>query len=462
MKPAPAIMNETSKSENSTRSLRKVVSQVLNQLGTSKEARYYLNQFSANDSMRFAVIKIGGAVLDEQLDLLAESLALLHDLGLMPILVHGGGPQLDRALSEAGVETNKRDGLRVTTPEVMEVVRPAIYRINRRLVHALQKQGVMAQGIQHGVFQCDFLDESRYGLVGEVKRVDLEAIRDVVRSGAMPVVACLGENASGQVMNINADIAAREVVWQVRPHKIIFLTVTGGLLDAVGRVITAVSLRNDLGFLRTQDWVHSGMLLKLDQIAEMLSKLPETASVSITSVDNLATELFTHRGAGTLVRQGETVLVEDRIDPELIPTLTELLEHSFNRKLRPDYFERLDLECLLRSESNGAVAIVLKGVNGMPYLDKFAVTPRAQGAGLGSSVWQTMIHRYPRLYWRSRSRNSLTRWYYEQADTHISSERWIAFSRGLTAMSEIEACRDDCFARPESWQPRHGRDQDAG
>jgi len=447
-------MNETTNPDRTSRSLRKVVSQVLNQLGTSKEARYYLNQFSAADSMRFAVIKIGGAVLDEQLDLLAEALALLHDLGLMPILVHGAGPQLDRALVDADIETVKRDGLRVTTPEVMEVVRPMVYRINRRLVHALQKQGVMAQGIQHGVFQCEFLDESRYGLVGEVQKVDLEALRDVVQSGALPVVACLGENASGQVMNINADFAAREIVWQVRPHKIIFLTANGGLLDAVGRVITAISLRNDLEYLRSQDWVHSGMLLKLDQIAQMLSKLPETASVSITSVDNLATELFTHRGAGTLVRQGEQVLVEDKIDASLIPELTDLLENSFHRKMGSGFFDQDDLECLIRSESNGAIAIVRKGVNGLPYLDKFAVTPKAQGAGLGSSVWQTLIHRYPKLYWRSRTGNTLTRWYYEQADTHFSSEQWIAFSRGLTDMNEIEACRDDCFDRPESWLPR--------
>lgn len=447
-------MIETNQAAQGTRSLRKVISQVLNQLGTSREARYYLNQFSANESMRFAVIKIGGAVLDEQLKPLAEALALLHDLGLKPILIHGAGPQLDRALSEAGIETTKRDGLRVTTPEVMEVVRPMVYRINRRLVHALQEQGVMAQGIQHGVFQCDFMDESRYGLVGEINHVDLEAIRDVVNSGAMPVVACLGENATGQVMNINADIAAREVVWRVRPHKIIFLTANGGLLDPVGRVISAISLHNDMDYLCSQEWVHSGMLLKLEQIAEMLSKLPDTASVSITSVTNLTTELFTHRGAGTLVRKGEKVVAEDKVDPSLVPALTELLEGSFKRKLGADYFSNIDLECLIRSASNEAVAIVLKGVDGLPYLDKFAVTPKAQGAGLGSSVWQTLIHRFPELYWRSRTGNTLTRWYYEQSHTHIASERWIAFSRGLTDMKKIERCRDDCFARPESWMPR--------
>ena len=117
--------------------IRNVVSQVLSQLGTSREARYYLKQFSSSDNSQFAVIKIGGAVMDEQLGPLAAALAFLRNLGLMPIILHGAGPQLDRALEAASIVTEKRQGLRVTTPEVMEVARPVIYRSNRNLVHAL-------------------------------------------------------------------------------------------------------------------------------------------------------------------------------------------------------------------------------------------------------------------------------------------------------------------------------------
>jgi acetylglutamate kinase len=158
------------------------------------------------------------------------------------------------------------------------------------------------------VFECDFLDKELLGLVGEVRRVDLEAIREAVSRGVLPVVACLGESATGQVMNINADIAARELIWAVRPHKIIFLTTTGGLLDESGRVISAISLRTDFGTLSAQPWVHSGMLLKLQQIDQILAKLPDSASVSVTSVENLARDLFTHRGAGTLIRRVRPLL----------------------------------------------------------------------------------------------------------------------------------------------------------
>jgi len=438
--------------------IRSVVQQVLSQLGASREARHYLGQFSETDSMRFAVVKVGGGVIEQQLEALASALAFLRNLGLMPIILHGAGPQLDAALEAASIVTVKHDGLRVTTPEVMEVLRPVIYRANRAIVSALEEQGVRAQGIQHGVFECDFLDKDLLGLVGEVRRVDLEAIREAVNRGVLPVVACLGESATGQVMNINADIAARELIWAVKPHKIIFLTTTGGLLDESGRVISAISLRTDFANLSSQPWVHSGMLLKLQQIDQILAKLPDSASVSVTSVENLARELFTHRGAGTLIRKGEAIIDLGKFDDDTRQRASTLLEQSFGRQLKAGYFAGLELECVLCSESFGAMAIVLKGVDGIPYLDKFAVTPEAQGAGLGAAVWQVLVNRCPRLYWRSRIDNPITQWYYEQADASYTQDRWVAFTKGIHDFDQIRRCKDDCLGREESWQEqRHVR-----
>ena len=431
--------------------IRSVVSHVLSQLGTSREARYYLKQYSSDAELQFAVIKIGGAVLEDEVESLASALAFLRNLGLMPIILHGAGPQLDVALQEASIETVKRKGLRVTTPEVMEVARPVIYRANRRLVNALDEQGVRAQGIQHGVFVCDYLDREAFGLVGNIRKVDLEAVRDVVHRGILPVVACLGESATGQVMNINADIAARELIWEVKPHKIIFLTGTGGLLDESGRIISAISLRTDYDFLISQDWVHSGMQLKLEQISQLLSGLPESASVSITSVENLAKELFTHRGAGTLIRVGEEILEFSEFSAEFREKATRLLEQSFDRKLQPGYFDSLPLECVLCSESMGAMAIVLRGVDGVPYLDKFAVTPEAQGAGLGAAVWQALVHRCPEIYWRSRTDNPITAWYFDQADASFTEDKWVAFSAGIDDFNQLRRCKEDCLSRQESW-----------
>jgi acetylglutamate kinase len=433
--------------------IRSVVKQVLSQLGNSREARYYLKQYS-EDALHFAVIKVGGALIGNQADSLASALAFLRNLGLMPIVLHGAGPQLDEALQAAAVKTVKQGGLRVTTPEVLEVARPVIYRANRRIVGALGKQGVRAHGIQHGVFECEFLDRDALGLVGDIRRVDLEAIRHAVEQGSLPVVACMGESRTGQVMNINADYAARELIWAVEPHKIIFLTETGGLLDESGRIISAISLRTDYRYLIEQPWVHSGMKLKLEQIEQILAKMPDSASVSITSVENLATELFTHRGAGTLIRQGERIVELDTFDAAAKERARALLETSFGRRLRADYFDHLQLKCVLASESFGAMAIVLEGVEGIPYLDKFAVTPEAQGAGLGAAVWQTLVHRFPQLYWRSKAKNPVTRWYFEQADSSFTEGAWVAFGKGLRDFDRIRRCKTDCLARPESWQEK--------
>ena len=129
----------------------------------------------------------------------------------------------------------------------------------------------------------------------------------------------------------------------------------------------------------------------------------------------------------------------------------QLLEQGFDRRLDENYFENLKLECVLRSESYGAMAIVLKGVDGLPYLDKFAVTPEAQGAGLGAAVWQALIHRFPSLYWRSRTDNPVTRWYFEQADAAFTEDTWVAFSTGIRDFGQLERCKEDCLARAESW-----------
>jgi acetylglutamate kinase len=333
----------------------------------------------------------------------------------------------------------------------MEVARPVIYRVNRSIVNALEKYDIRAQGIQHGVFECDFLDQDALGLVGEINRVDLEAIRETVGRGVLPVVACLGESATGQVMNINADIAARELIWAIKPHKIIFLTTTGGLLDESGRVISAISLRTDYEHLIRQPWVHSGMKLKLEQIEQILAGLPDSASVSITSVENLARELFTHRGAGTLIRKGESIIEMAEFNADTSGQARRLLEESFKRHLKPDYFDELPLQCALASESFGAMAIVLNGVDNISYLDKFAVTPEAQGAGMGAAVWQALIHRCPKLYWRSRADNPVTHWYYEQADSSFARGNWVAFSKGLDDFDQIRRCINDSISRPESW-----------
>ncbi|MCW8925463.1 MAG: acetylglutamate kinase [Xanthomonadales bacterium] len=431
--------------------VRQIVHELLAQLGSSREAQQYLKEFSTTNQARFAVVKIGGGILRDHLEELTSALAFLHRLGLIPVVLHGAGPQLDSALSDAGIETEKRDGLRVTSESVMSVARPLMYRENLRLVDALESRGIRARSIQHGVFQCKYLDRQSYGLVGEVEKVELGAVESAVSSGAVPVLTCLGESPAGQVLNINADIATRELVWRLRPHKVIFLSPTGGLLDRQGRIISAVDLTNDYEALMKQPWVHSGMRLKLQQINEMLQNLPDDASVSITSAAHLTRELFTYRGAGTLVRKGEAINVQENPDEESLVTVRELVEHAFGRKLRDDWFDELSQPLILLSETGRAAAVMSTGVDGLPYLDKFVVTSQAQGEGLGAAVWQVVTARYPALYWRSRNTNPVTPWYFQQADSSNRSGQWVVFTIGVEDVAGRERCVADALGRDSGW-----------
>jgi len=431
--------------------IRKIVHELLAQLGSSREAQQYLKEYSGTNQARFAVVKVGGGILRDHLDELTSALAFLHRLGLIPVVLHGAGPQLDQALTDAGIETERRDGLRVTSDAVMSVARPLMYKENLRLVEALEDKGIRARGIQHGVFLCSYLDQKNLGLVGEVEQVELSAVESAVRSGAVPVLTCLGESTSGQVLNINADIATRELVWKLRPHKVIFLSPTGGLLDRQDRIISAVSLTNDYEALMQQPWLHSGMRLKLQQINEMLQRLPDDSSVSITSAAHLTRELFTYRGAGTLVRKGESINVFEDPEAETLATVKKLVEHSFQRKLRNDWFERLKEPLVLLSETGRAAAIMTRGVDGLPYLDKFTVTSEAQGEGLGAAIWQVVRARYPALYWRSRYTNPVTPWYFQQADSSNRSGQWVVFTIGVEDAVQRERCVEDSLARDSGW-----------
>ena len=431
--------------------VRRIVHELLAQLGSSREAQQYLKEYSGTNQARFAVVKVGGGILRDHMDELTSALAFLHRLGLIPVVLHGAGPQLDQALADAGIETERLEGLRVTSEAVMSVARPLMYKENLRLVEALEDRGIRARGIQHGVFQCSYLDRESLGLVGEVEKVELSAIESAVRSGAVPVLTCLGESPSGQVLNINADIATRELVWKLRPHKVIFLSPTGGLLDRQDRIISAVSLTNDYEALMQQPWLHSGMRLKLQQINEMLQRLPDDTSVSITSAAHLTRELFTYRGAGTLVRKGEKIRVFKDPDEKTLSQVRKLIEYSFKRELRDDWYGSLNEPLILLSETGRAAAVITKGEDDLPYLDKFIVTSEAQGEGLGAAIWQVVRARYPALYWRSRYTNPVTPWYFQQADSSNRSGQWVVFTIGVKEAERRERCVADALARDSGW-----------
>ena len=427
--------------------VRQTIVRLLSSMASAKEIHQYLKRFSQLDAKRFAVVKVGGAVLRDDLEALTSSLAFLQEVGLTPIVVHGAGPQLDEQLAAAGIVKQTVDGLRVTPPEALAIVRRVMQTENLRLVESLQALDVRATSIVGGVFESRYLDQARLALVGEVQAVNLAPIEASLNAGSIPVIASLGETPSGQILNINADFAANELVQVLQPYKIIFLTGTGGLLDGDGRVIDSINLSTEYDHLMSQSWINGGMRLKIEQIKDLLQNLPLASSVSITRPAELAKELFTHKGSGTLIRRGEKVLrytTWDGIDQQ---RLRGLIESSFGRTLVADYFERTRPFRVYVSE-NYRAAVILTEEQGLTYLDKFAVLDEAQGEGLGRAVWQVMREENPSLFWRSRHGNLVNPFYYAESDGCYKQEKWKVFWYGLDGFDTIARCVAHCSDRP--------------
>ena len=432
---------------------QKLVKEVLLQLGQSSEAQYYLDQYQDGEKLKFAVVKVGGNVIATQLQELVHSLSLLTHLGLIPVVLHGAGCQIDAEIERQHLPINKRDGLRVTDKNTMDIIQPVIQQVHSKLLDGLATVGIKTKSIFNQVFTCNYLDKDKYGYVGNIKQTNIAAINQALSNKQVPIISCLGSDDDGQVLNINADSAIRQLVWEIKPAKVIFVTPTGGMLDEKKQIISAIQLSNQYKNLMQQTWLHSGMKLKIQEIYKLLKPMPRKLSVSITSAAHLAKELFTHKGNGTYISMGDAINHHKLIGSATKLKVISLLESSFGKKLKPDYFDSLDLQSIFISASAQAVALISRGHNGIAYLNKFAVTPQAQGQGLGKAIWEQMLLFYPQIYWRSRTNNKINSWYYKQAECTYKYQNWTVFSCGLE-LPEALGCLQVAGTYDDSWQVR--------
>jgi acetylglutamate kinase len=427
---------------------QEIITRLLGNIGSRKEVEQYLRHYASVEAPKFAVIKVSGSVVDGSLDGLASSLSFLAAVGLVPIVVHGAGLQIARALEAAGIDAPVvGPGLWRMTPDVLDVARRTLLATGGSIVDALETLGTRARPFTSGVLEVTTTTDERMGLTAEVKRVADAPLVAAARSGNVAVVSPFGESAGGQIAIVHADIVAREIALALRPHKIVFLSSRGGLVDQDGQLLSAVNLAEDYEAVLAEGGLTEASRHELTSLASLLEQLPPTSSVSITSPDHLARELFTHRGAGTLVRRGERVRVYDGFDGIETPRLKSLLEECFGRKLKKDYFKSKKPFRVYLAESYRATAI-LTHEEGVPYLDKFAVTPEAQGEGIGGSIWQRMLREVPKLFWRARATNPVNSWYAQQADGLYKTDDWWVFWCGMTAFPEIEACVKRALAMP--------------
>lgn len=431
---------------------RYAVRRLLDGMAEGKEVREYLKRFGDMERPRFAIIKIGGGVLAQSRAEVASSLAFLQMLGLTPIVVHGAGPQLDDALGAAGVVAERIDGLRVTPDAAMRVVADVTRAESLALARALEAEGGAAWPVLNGAIRAEPVDSDRLGRVGRPVEADRAAIDAAIASGRVPIIPSLGETKDGGLLNVNADAAVQALAQAFMPNKVIFLTPTGGLLDANGQIVSVIQLAADYDTLMRADWLQGGMRLKLREIARLLDRLPATASVAITRPEDLARELFTHGGSGTLVRRGERLAETTRKDALDAAALQNLIESAFSRSLQPDWWPSLDVARVVYGVSMRAAAVLTRFDDDVLYLDKFAVLDEARGEGLGKAVWNRVAAAAPELVWRARADNGFNNFYWKEADGGAHIGPWTVFWRGFQDWATLGERIRRVATMPESFE----------
>jgi len=426
--------------------IKETILKLLGAIGSEKEIKKYVEKYSSSEQ-RFAIIKVGGSVIQNDLDNLVTSLVFLDQVGLKPVIMHGAGPMLSEALTKAGINYSFIDGQRVTSPEVRDIAQDIFCKTNQRIVKALELQGAKAQSLTSNIFRC-IKSKPELGLVGEITEVNLEVINEALESGAIPVIAPIGSDDQ-DLLNINADIATVELVKVMNPYKVIFLSETGGIFDQSNKLIETINLVLEYEELMQQDWLHSGMKLKLSQVKTLLGHLPKTSSVSITQPINLPKELFTDSGSGTMVKHGYRVNKFIKPSSQVQTQFKFIIESSFEGTLADNYLDELDtLDIFMTSCERATIAISNKFK--IPYMDKFGVIPEAKGEGLGAGIWYEMRKVYPQVFWRSRANNPINKFYASISEGCQKHADWHVFWIGITDYSQLKDCIEYALTKAKS------------
>ncbi len=266
------------------------------------------------------VIKYGGhAMGDSRLaELFAKDIVLLKQVGMNPVVVHGGGPQIGAMLERLKVQSEFVDGLRVTDAATVEIVEMVLSgKINKQIVTAINGAGGVAIGlsgkdgdlIQARKLRRTKRDEESniekvldLGFVGEPARINPKVLLQLAESGMIPVIAPIGVGPNGETFNINADTAAGAIASAIRAARLLLMTDVSGVLDKEGNLVAELTL-GDVEALRAAGAISGGMIPKLETCVRAISEGVEAAVIlDGRQPHSMLLEIFTDQGTGTLVK----------------------------------------------------------------------------------------------------------------------------------------------------------------
>ncbi len=278
------------------------------------EALPYIQRFQG----KTIVVKYGGnAMVDDALkSAFARDIVLMKLVGMNPVVVHGGGPQIGKLLERIGKKSEFIQGMRVTDAETMDVVEMVLGgQVNKDIVNLINRHGGRAVGLTgkdggfirarklkvRGAAGTDELVD--IGQVGEVEKIDPEIVNLLNTENFIPVIAPVGVGANGESYNINADLVAGKIAEILKAEKLIVLTNTSGVLDKNGQLLTGLTARR-VDELFADGTIHGGMLPKIASALDAVKNGVNTCHIIDGRVEHaLLLEILTDEGVGTLIRR---------------------------------------------------------------------------------------------------------------------------------------------------------------
>jgi bifunctional N-acetylglutamate synthase/kinase len=350
-------------------------------VGPSSEAEFYLRLFRARAPESFAALAVDAAAIEHHGDGVALDLRFLHSLGLIPLVVLG--------LHE-----------------------PDSAAAQRRELH----ERLRAAGVRSDLLETD---------------APHARIAATAGAGAIPLLVAAGEGPDARLRALGHMLTA------LGTHKLIFLGPQGGL-RARGERMNVVNLSTDFDRLHGDADLdpHQRQIL-VDSRRLIFELVTHPLLVSMTAPLDLMHELFTVRGAGTLLRRGVRITRHDGYTGIDLPRLKALLTSSFGRAPNPQMFERPIRHVYVADGHRGAALVADTPLGG--YLSKFAVTREAQGEGIGQDLWGALTTDYRSLLWRARSENPIRAWYERQCQGRFEVGAWTVYLRGISPDNAADA-----------------------
>ena len=274
------------------------------------EALPYIRRFSG----KTFVVKYGGNAMkgDAMIQSFARDIVLMKRVGMNPVVVHGGGPQIGAHLDKLGKKSEFVEGMRVTDADTMDVVEMMLGGlVNKAIVSAINQQGGQAVGLtgkDGGLIRAKKLTlkgqakDIDLGQVGEVEAIDPRVVDHLEAGGFIPVIAPVGVGASGEAYNINADLVAGKLASVLKAEKLMLLTNVQGVKDKAGHVLTGLTVAQ-VQALIDDGTIHGGMLPKVQCALDAVASGVKTAVIINGELEHsVLLELFTNEGIGTLIK----------------------------------------------------------------------------------------------------------------------------------------------------------------